>query len=113
MDNVLNADNSHVANTVVNTELKEDAKAKAAAELNTLKEIKDLFASSHDLIAQAQYPGHAFEKIGRVLAFLKFQYNDFCGRVERAEKAMSNVVDVPAAQAATKEALAPEATPKA
>lgn len=87
-------------------------RTKEQVELDTLKEIKDLFASAHDLIAQAQYPGHANQKIGSVLAFLKFQYNDFVGRVERAEKAMNSVVDVPAAQAATAEALAPEA-PKA
>lgn len=99
-------------NLPVGTKTEDSQEAKAKAELNTLKEIKDLFASAHDLIAQAQYPGHANQKIGSVLAFLKFQYNDFVARVEKHEKAMSNVVDVPAAQAATAEALAPEA-PKA
>lgn len=95
---------------------KEQERAKAQGELNTLKEIKDLFASAHDLIAQAQYPGHANQKIGSVLAFLKFQYNDFVGRVERAEKALNNVVDVEAAKAATDAVLATEPaqeTPKA
>jgi hypothetical protein len=92
------------------------AGSKEQAELDTLKEIKDLFASAHDLIAQAQYPGHAYQKIGSVLAFLKFQYNDFVGRVERHEKAIANVVDVEAAKAATDAVLSTgpaEEAPKA
>ena len=94
----------HVANAQNNT----SEKSKSQAELETLKEIKDLFASAHDLIAQAQYPGHAYQKIGSTLAFLKFQYNDFVTRVEKHEKAMNSTVDVEAAKAATEAVLSVE-----
>ena len=95
----------NVEQTGTGTGLAAEAKTKSRAELDTLKGIKDLFASAHDLIAQAQYPGHAYQKIGSVLAFLKFQYNDFVGRVEKAEKAFNSTVDVPAAKAVTEAAL--------
>jgi len=57
--------------------------------------------------------------VAEVLNFLQFQFADFKNRGEKLaeqikiEKAtVASIVDVPAAQAATAEALAPE-TPKA
>ena len=90
-------------------------------QLKAVEQVRDLFARSHDYIAQATYPGHMGVKIAEVLNFLQFQHGDFKQRsenisrqIEADKKAKESVVDVPQAQAAVAAALtpAPEA-PKA
>lgn len=90
----------------------DDPLAGKKASLKDIEAVRDLFARSHDYIAQATYPGHMGSKIAEVLNFLAFQYNDFKLRGENLSKQIVSVVDVPAAEAAVAEALAPEA-PKA
>lgn len=48
-----------------------------------VEKVRDLFGLSHDLIAQAQFPGHVASKVNDCLAFLAFQYNDFKLRGEK------------------------------
>lgn len=45
-----------------------------------IAKVKDLFGLAHDLIAQAQFPGHVAGKVQEVLQFLAYQFNDFKGR---------------------------------
>jgi hypothetical protein len=87
--------------------------------LQNLEAVRDLFAAAHDMIAQAQHPGHLSAKVDQVMHFLKFHYSDFKSRAEGLAKQIENEakaelskVDVEAAKAATKAVLAPE-TPKA
>lgn len=60
------------------------------AQQNATKEdvekVRDLFGLSHDLIAQAQFPGHVSAKVQEVMAFLAYQYNDFKVRGEALAK---------------------------
>lgn len=44
--------------------------------------IRDLFGLTHDLIAQATFPGHVSGKVQDVMKFLAYQYNDFKVRAE-------------------------------
>ena len=88
-------------------------------QLKSIEQVRELFGRAHDYLAQATYPGHMGIKVAEVLNFLSFQFADFKNRgeqlakvIEAEKKAAASVVDVPAAQAATAEALAPEA-PKA
>lgn len=90
-----------------------------AEQLQTLEQVRDLFARSHDYIAQATYPGHMGIKIAEALNFLQFQFTDLKTRAEalakqiEAEKhAENSKVDVAAAQNAVDAVLSPEA-PKA
>ena len=90
------------------------------AQLKDIEAVRDLFARSHDYIAQAQHPGHMGGKVAEVMNFLAFHYNDFKGRCEReaakieAEaKAELSKVDVKAAEAAVVAALAPETAQEA
>lgn len=59
-------------------------------ELENLEHVRDLFARAHDYIAQASHPGHLGMKIGEVLSFLAFQYNDFKLRAEGLAKQIEN-----------------------
>ena len=91
--------------------------------LKATNEIRELFGVAHDLVAQASHPGHMGEKVARVLAFLRFQYDDFKQRADRLAKdieleakVVANVVDVEAAKAATEAVLSeskPQEMPKA
>lgn len=90
--------------------------------LQNIEQIRDLFARSHDYIAQATYPGHMGMKVAEVLNFLAFQHGDFKTRaesvakqIENAKKAAASVVDVEAAKAAVAAVLTPvvDEAPKA
>lgn len=81
-------------------------------QLADIEAVRDLFARSHDYIAQAQYPGHMGQKLAEVLNFLAFQHNDFKLRGENLKKQIDSTVNVAAAKEAVAEVLAPEA-PKA
>jgi hypothetical protein len=87
--------------------------------LENIQQVRDLFAAAHDMIAQAQHPGHLGAKVAEVMNFLKFHYSDFKSRAEGLAKQIENdakaelsKVDVEAARVATEAVLAPE-TPKA
>ena len=56
------------------------------AQLKDIEAVRDLFARSHDYIAQASHPGHLGMKVAEVLNFLAFQYNDFKLRAENLAK---------------------------
>jgi hypothetical protein len=78
-----------------------------AASLKDIEAVRDLFARSHDYIAQASHPGHLGMKVAEVLNFLQFQYNDFkvraeklAAQIEADAKAELSKVDVEAAKAA-------------
>lgn len=76
---------------------------------NTLKDleaVRELFAKSHDFIAQASYPGNRCKDIAEVLNFLAFQYNDFKLRCEALSKQIQSTVDVEAAKGAVDAVLA-------
>lgn len=47
-----------------------------------IEKVRDLFGLAHDLIAQAQFPGHVSGKVTDVMQFLAYQYNDFKTRGE-------------------------------
>lgn len=68
-----------------------------AATKQDVEKVRDLFGLAHDLIAQAQFPGHVASKVAEVLPFLAFQYNDFKVRAEALGKAAEGAADVPAA----------------
>jgi len=77
------------------------------ATLKDIEAVRDLFARSHDYIAQASHPGHLGAKVAEVLNFLAFQYNDFKTRAENLAKQLEaeakaelSKVDVEAAKAA-------------
>lgn len=74
-------------------------------QLQDVEAVRDLFARSHDYIAQATYPGHMGQKIAEVLNFLAFQHNDFKLRGENLKKQIDSVVDVKAAEAVVAETL--------
>jgi len=93
----------------VNPNAEQDARKR---QLQDVEAVRDLFARSHDYIAQATYPGHMGQKIAEVLNFLAFQHNDFKIRGENLKKQIDSVVDVKAAEAVVAETLATEA-PKA
>jgi hypothetical protein len=76
--------------------------------LGNIEAVRDLFARSHDYIAQASHPGHMGMKVAEVLNFLKFQYDDFklraenlAKQIEAEAKAELSKVDVEAAKLAT------------
>lgn len=52
-----------------------------------IEKIMDLFGLSHDLIAQATFPGHLSPKVIEAMSFLKWQFNDFKQRAEALAKA--------------------------
>lgn len=77
-------------------------------QLKNIEQVRDLFARSHDYMAQATHPGHMGMKVAEVLNFLAFQYNDFklraenlAKQIEADAKAKLSVVDVEQAKAAT------------
>ena len=78
--------------------------------LQNVEQVRDLFARAHDYIAQANHPGHLGSKVGEVLNFLAFQYNDFKMRCETLKKQIKSEVDVVAAKAEVDKALAVETT---
>jgi hypothetical protein len=87
--------------------------------LQNIEAVRDLFAAAHDMIAQAQHPGHLGAKVAEVMNFLKFHYLDFKSRAEGLAKQIENEakaelskVNVEEAKAAIAAVLAPE-TPKA
>lgn len=89
-----------------------------AASLKDVEAVRDLFARSHDYIAQASHPGHLGGKVAEVLNFLAFQYNDFklrgeklAKQIEADAKAELSKVDVEAAKMAVN--ATPVETPKA
>lgn len=82
-------------------------------QLTNLEAVRDLFAKSHDYLAQASHPGHRAMEIVQVLSFLKFQYDDFKLRAETLKKQIESRVDVEAAEAATKAVLEPQTAQEA
>jgi hypothetical protein len=87
------------------------AQAKQAS-LKDIEAVRDLFARAHDYIAQGSHPGHLGLKVGEVLNFLAFQYQDFKTRaanlakqIEADAKAELSKVDVEAAKETTAEVL--------
>lgn len=87
--------------------------------LQNIEQVRDLFASAHDMIAQANHPGHMGMRVAEVLNFLKFHFQDFKQRAEGLAKVVENEakaelskVNVEEAKAAVDAVLAPEA-PKA
>lgn len=80
--------------------------------LANIEAVRDLFARSHDYIAQASHPGHMGMKVAEVLNFLKFHYEDFKLRgeklakmIEADAKAEASKVDIAAAKAKVAEVL--------
>ena len=59
----------------------------AQASKADIEKVRDLFGLAHDLIAQAQFPGHVAAKVQETMQFLAFQYNDFKTRAEALAKA--------------------------
>lgn len=59
---------------------------KRSATKEDIEKVRDLFGLSHDLIAQATFPGHVANKVQEVMQFLAFQYNDFKIRAEALTK---------------------------
>jgi len=51
-----------------------------------VEKIKDLYGLCHDLIAQAQYRGHAHGKVMEALNFLRFQYETLKQKAEGMAK---------------------------
>lgn len=51
-----------------------------------VEKVRDLFGLAHDLIAQAQFPGHVSSKVSDVMQFLAYQFNDFKQRGEALAK---------------------------
>ena|SRR5260221_14134920 len=79
------------------------------SQLQDIETVRDLFARAHDLICQAQFPGHMGMKIAEVINFLAFQHSDFKRRSEDLKKQIDSTLNVEAAKAVVAEALAPEA----
>ena len=107
---------SDIEKTATEAVAAESAKAK---QLKDIEAVRDLFARSHDYIAQANHPGHMGMKVAEAMNFLAFQYNDFklqaeklAKEIEADAKAELSKVDVEAAKAAADAVLTPEA-PKA
>lgn len=73
----------------------------ANASKEDIEKVRDLFGLAHDLIAQAQFPGHVAGKVQETLQFLAFQFNDFKQRAEAlgkaAEKPTEAVAEAPKA----------------
>lgn len=59
-----------------------------------VEKVRDLFGLAHDLIAQAQFPGHVSPKVAEVMQFLAYQFNDFKQRGEVLAKADAPTVPV-------------------
>lgn len=78
--------------TVKETEVKMEPSV-ATVKQADIEAVRDLFALAHDLIAQSTYPAHMHQKLGNVLNFLGFQYQDF---KRRAEALAPKAVEVPA-----------------
>lgn len=57
-----------------------------------VEKVMTLFGLSHDLIAQATFPGHLAGKVQEALQFLAYQYNDFKVRGEALAKAEAPAV---------------------
>lgn len=51
-----------------------------------IEKVQQLFGLAHDLIAQAQFPGHVSAKVQEVMQFLAYQHNDFKQRAEALAK---------------------------
>ena len=68
-----------------------------------IEKVRDLFGLSHDLIAQATFPGHVAAKVQECLQFLAYQYNDFKVRGEALAK-VEVVSETPAIPVVTAEA---------
>lgn len=64
-----------------------------------VEKVRDLFGLSHDLIAQATFPGHVAGKVQDALQFLAWQYNDFKVRSEALAKAEAPAIPVVEANA--------------
>lgn len=67
-----------------------------------INKVRDLFGLAHDLIAQAEFPGHVASKVDEALKFLAWQFNDFKQRgeaLEKAEKAEAPAISAEAAKA--------------
>jgi hypothetical protein len=67
--------------------------ANQQASKGDLEKVRDLFGLAHDLIAQAQFPGHVASKVQDVMQFLAFQFNDFKTRAEALAKADEKPVE--------------------
>jgi hypothetical protein len=87
--------------------------------LQNIEQVRDLFARSHDYIAQASHPGHLGMKVAEALNFLAFQYNDFklraenlAKQIEADAKAELSKVDVEAAKLATDAVLSAPVAPE-
>lgn len=71
-----------------------------------IEKVRDLFGLAHDLIAQAQFPGHVSGKVTEVMQFLAYQFNDFKARGEALAKvtADANTPGIPDSSTKTEEA---------
>jgi len=54
----------------------------ATASKADIEKVRDLFGLSHDLLSQAQFPGHVSIKVAEAMQFLAYQFNDFKQRAE-------------------------------
>src|SRR5712671_246227 len=89
-----------------------DTQPTQVTSLKDIEAVRDLFARAHDMIAQANHPGHLGMKVAEVLNFLAFQYNDFKLRAEKLAVVVANEakaelskVDVAAVKALTAEVI--------
>ncbi len=64
------------------------SEGKVQASKADIEKVRDLFGLSHDLIAQATFPGHVSPKVTEVMQFLSYQFNDFKQRAEALGKAV-------------------------
>lgn len=78
----------------------------AKASKQDVEKVRDLFGLAHDLIAQAQFPGHVSAKVVDVMQFLAYQFNDFKQRGEALAK-VETVSEVPAIPVVTTETVIP------
>lgn len=70
-----------------------EAPQQLKASKQDVEKVRDLFGLAHDLIAQAQFPGHVSPKVAEVMQFLAYQYNDFKGRGEALAKTVPVAVN--------------------
>jgi len=89
-----------------------DTQPSQVTSLKDIEAVRDLFARAHDMIAQANHPGHLGMKVAEVLNFLAFQFNAFKLRAEKLAVVLANEakaelskVDIAAAKALTAEVI--------
>lgn len=79
--------------------------AQQQATKSEIEGVMQLFGLCHDLLAQAQFPGHVSDKVQQALKFLAWQFQDFKARAEvlgKAETPAAEPVATPVATEAPK-----------